>query len=254
MKAMRLEAIRTPLVMRDLPDPDPGPNEVRIRVEACGVCRTDLHVVDGDLAARRTPLTQGHEIVGFVDRLGEQVSALALGQRVGVGWLGSTCHRCSYCRARQENLCDSPGFTGCTRDGGFATHVIADARYAYHLPEHADAADLAPLMCAGLIGWRSLRFAGKAESIGFYGFGAAAHIILQVARWQRRKTFAFTRPGEKRRKRLPAISAPTGSAVPTNARRNLWMPPSSMRPWASWCPSLCEPSEKAAASFAPESI
>lgn len=197
MKAMRLEAVRSPLVMRELPDPDPGPNEVRIRVEACGVCRTDLHVVDGDLAARQAPLTPGHEIVGFVDRLGEQVSTLALGQRVGVGWLGSTCRHCSYCRAGQENLCDSPGFTGYTRDGGFATHAIADARYTYHLPEHADATDLAPLMCAGLIGWRSLRFAGKAESIGFYGFGAAAHIILQVARWQQRKTFAFTRPGDK---------------------------------------------------------
>jgi alcohol dehydrogenase, propanol-preferring len=197
MKAMRLEALRSPLIMRELPDPEPGPMDVRIRVEACGVCRTDLHVIDGDLDPRRTPLTPGHEIVGFVDRIGEQVSSMALGQRVGVGWLGSTCRHCSYCRAHDENLCDSPDFTGYTRDGGFATHVISDARYTYRLPEEGDAADIAPLMCAGLIGWRSLRFAGNAQSIGFYGFGAAAHIILQVAKWQQRKTFAFSRSGDR---------------------------------------------------------
>lgn len=196
MKAMRFEKPGSPLVLRELPDPEPGPHEVRIRVEACGVCRTDLHIVDGDLPARVSALTPGHEVVGFVDGLGEGVSELTLGQRVGVGWLGSACQSCRYCRAHEENLCDAPNFTGYTHDGGFATHMIADARYAYHLPEHADAADLAPLMCAGLIGWRSLTFARKAHTIGLYGFGAAAHIILQVAKWQQRKVFAFTRPGD----------------------------------------------------------
>ena len=196
MRAMRLEATRQPLVLRELPDPEPGPLHVRIAVEACAVCRTDLHVVDGELPPRLSAVTPGHEIVGVVDRLGEGVSALALGQRVGVGWLGSACHACPYCRAHRENLCDAPEFTGYSLDGGFATHVVADARYAYHLPGHGAAADLAPLMCAGLIGWRSLVFTGNAETIGLYGFGAAAHIVLQVAKWQQRRVFAFTRVGD----------------------------------------------------------
>jgi propanol-preferring alcohol dehydrogenase len=193
---MRLEKVGTPLALRDLPDPEPGPLQVRIRVEACAVCRTDLHVVDGELPARLGAVTPGHEIVGFVEGLGEGVSELCLGQRVGVGWLGATCQTCSYCRSHHENLCDAPGFTGYSLDGGFATHAIADARYAYHLPEHGRAADLAPLMCAGLIGWRSLVFAGEGETIGLYGFGAAAHIILQVAKWQGRRVLAFTRRGD----------------------------------------------------------
>jgi len=196
VKAMRFEKAGSPLVLRELPDPEPGRHEIRIRVEACGVCRTDLHIVDGELPARLSAFTPGHEVVGYVDGLGEGVSELALGQRVGVGWLGSTCQTCRYCQAHEENLCDAPEFTGYTRDGGFATHVIADARYAYHLPEHVDAADLAPLMCAGLIGWRSLAFARNAHAIGLYGFGAAAHIILQVAKWRQRKVFAFSRPGD----------------------------------------------------------
>jgi propanol-preferring alcohol dehydrogenase len=196
MKAMRLETAGPSLTLRDLPDPEPGPLQVRLRIEACGVCRTDLHVVDGELPPRRAAITPGHEIVGIVERLGEGVSELTLGQRVGVGWLGSTCEVCSYCRSGRENLCDLPEFTGYTLNGGFATHAIVDARYAYHLPEHGAAADLAPLMCAGLIGWRSLVFAGDGETIGLYGFGAAAHIILQVAKWQGRRVFAFTRRGD----------------------------------------------------------
>jgi propanol-preferring alcohol dehydrogenase len=196
LKAMRLEATGQPLVLRELPDPEPGPMQVRIVVEACAVCRTDLHVVDGELPPLLPAVTPGHEIVGWVDRLGEGVSELALGQRVGVGWLGSACQACPFCRAHQENLCDAPQFTGYSRDGGFATHVIADARYTYHLPGHAGAAELAPLMCAGLIGWRSLVAAGRGETIGLYGFGAAAHIVLQVAKWQQRRVFAFTRPGD----------------------------------------------------------
>lgn len=196
MKAMQLDAPRRPLVLRELPDPEPGPQQVRIRIEACGICRTDLHVCDGELRQQKSPLTPGHEIVGFVDRLGEEVSALALGARVGVGWLGSTCRTCAYCHAGSENLCDAPGFTGWSLDGGFATHAVADARYVYRLPPQGDAAALAPLMCAGLIGWRSLKFAGDAQTIGFYGFGAAAHIVLQVAKWEEKRCFAFTRPGD----------------------------------------------------------
>lgn len=196
MRAMRLEKVGSPLVMRDLPDPEPKAGEVRIKVEACGVCRTDLHVVDGDLAPLKQVITPGHEIVGIVDRLGAGVASPALGERVGVGWLGSTCHVCSYCADGRENLCDTPEFTGYSADGGFATHVIADARYAYPLPPGVEPADLAPLMCAGLIGWRSLVFTGESEVVGLYGFGAAAHIVIQVARWQGRRVFAFTRPGD----------------------------------------------------------
>lgn len=196
MKAMRLEKVGAPLVLRELPDPEPGPGQIRIRVEACAVCRTDLHVVDGELTPLSGAVTPGHEIVGVVDRLGMDVTAPILGARVGVGWLGATCQACSYCSSGRENLCDTPHFTGYSRDGGFATYVIANAAYAYPLPEAADAVDLAPLMCAGLIGWRSLKFAGDAKTLGLYGFGAAAHIVIQVARWQGRRVFAFTRPGD----------------------------------------------------------
>ncbi len=196
MKAMRLEKVGAPLVMRDLPDPEPGAMQVRIKVEACAVCRTDLHVVDGELPPLRPVVTPGHEIVGVVDRLGEGVVDHALGDRVGVGWLGATCQHCSYCADGRENLCDTPEFTGYSRDGGFATHVVADAGYAYRLPARANAVALAPLMCAGLIGWRSLVFAGMGKTLGLYGFGAAAHIVIQVARWQQRRIFAFTRPGD----------------------------------------------------------
>ncbi|HEX5007739.1 MAG TPA: zinc-dependent alcohol dehydrogenase family protein [Hyphomonadaceae bacterium] len=189
-------------MLRELPDPEPPPLHVRIAIEACAVCRTDLHVVDAELPPLLSAVTPGHEIIGFVDRLGEGVSELTLGQRVGVGWLGSACQACHYCRAGRENLCDSPVFTGYSRDGGFATHVIADARYTYHVPSHANASELAPLMCAGLIGWRSLMSAGQAETLGLYGFGAAAHIILQVAKWQQRRVFVFTREGDAAAQKL----------------------------------------------------
>lgn len=174
----------------------PGPGQVRIRVEACGVCRTDLHVVDGDLADVRMPIVPGHEIVGRVDAAGPGVAGLAPGVRVGVPWLGHTCGVCPYCRSDQENLCDQPVFTGYSRDGGFASHVIADVDYAFALGEAADPVATAPLMCAGLIGWRSLVMAGPARRIGLYGFGAAAHILAQVCRWQGREVYAFTRPGD----------------------------------------------------------
>jgi len=198
MQAMRLNAQRTPLASVSLPDPTPGRGEVRVRVAACGVCRTDLHVVDGELPRPRLPLIPGHEIVGRIDVIGDAVDNLRVGMRVGVPWLGYTCGVCPYCRRGQENLCDSPQFTGYTRDGGYATHVVADARFVFALPEMSDDLHTAPLLCAGLIGWRSLVVAGPGENIGLYGFGAAAHIIAQVARWQGRNVYAFTTPGDRK--------------------------------------------------------
>lgn len=196
MHAMILNAIGTPLVWTELPDRMPGPGEIRVKVSACGVCRTDLHVVDGELPDPHVPIIPGHEIVGRIDALGEGVTGLAIGERVGIPWLGHTCGVCPYCRSDHENLCDAPRFTGYTRDGGYATAVVADARFAFPLGEAGDDVSLAPLLCAGLIGWRSLVMAGKAERLGLYGFGAAAHIIAQVARWQGRSVYAFTRAGD----------------------------------------------------------
>jgi propanol-preferring alcohol dehydrogenase len=169
---------------------------LRLRVEACGVCRTDLHVVDGELTRPKLPIVPGHEIVGRVEALGAGVSGFAIGQRVGVPWLGHTCGHCPYCNSARENLCDDPLFTGYTRDGGYATHTVADAAFCFALPEDGDPATLAPLLCAGLIGWRTLKLAGPAETIGIYGFGAAAHIIAQVAILQGRRVHAFVRPGD----------------------------------------------------------
>ncbi len=167
-----------------------------MRVEACGVCRTDLHVVDGELPDIHLPIVPGHEIVGIVDVLGPAVTSLAPGRRVGIPWLGHTCGICPYCVAQHENLCDRPVFTGYSRDGGFATHVIANAAFAFPLDGFDDPVATAPLLCAGLIGWRSLKLAGEGRRIGLYGFGAAAHIIAQVCRWQGRDVYAFTRPGD----------------------------------------------------------
>ncbi|GAA4492805.1 zinc-dependent alcohol dehydrogenase family protein [Gluconacetobacter tumulicola] len=198
MHAMRLDAPHTPLQWVELPDRQPGPGQIRVRVCACGVCRTDLHVVDGDLPFPGHPVIPGHEIVGRIDALGEGVQGLQLGQRVGIPWLGHTCGVCRYCHTGHENLCDHPLFTGYTRDGGYATAAIADAQYAFPLGEEGDDVALAPLLCAGLIGWRSLVMAGEdAGTLGLYGFGAAAHIIAQVAIWQGRKVYGFTRPGDR---------------------------------------------------------
>jgi len=196
MHAMVLERPRTPLVTRGRPVPRPGPGEVLVEVKACGVCRTDLHVVDGELPDPKLPIVPGHEIVGRVAAIGEGVCAPAVGARVGIPWLGSTCGICRYCRGGRENLCDRPLFTGYTRDGGFATHALADARYAFALPQAVDDAGIAPWLCAGLIGWRSYRMAGEGERLGIYGFGAAAHLLAQVAVWQGRKIYAFTRAGD----------------------------------------------------------
>lgn len=197
MKAMVLKVPGQPLVEERRPDPIPRSGELRIRVEACAICRTDLHVVDGELPGLQCPRVPGHEIVGRVDLVGPGTADARLGRRVGVGWLGHTCGHCPYCRSLRENLCDSPEFTGYTRDGGFATHVVADAAYVFPLDDFPDPVAAAPLMCAGLIGWRSLRSAGAARRIGLYGFGAAAHILAQICRWQGREVYAFTRPGDE---------------------------------------------------------
>lgn len=194
MYAMRLAKPGADLVWTELPDREPQQGEVRVRVCACGVCRTDLHVMDGELAAQRYPIIPGHEIVGRIDRLGRGVTGLEEGQRVGIPWLGHTCGTCFYCRSGHENLCDHPEFTGATRDGGYATAAIADARYVFPLGEAGEDAALAPLLCAGLIGWRALCAAGEGRRLGLYGFGAAAHIIAQLAGAQGRSVFAFTRP------------------------------------------------------------
>ncbi len=196
MKAMVLNHPGTPLVWTDLPDREPGPDQVRVKVLACGVCRTDLHVLDGELPNPKSPIIPGHEIVGRIDAVGPGVTDLKLGERVGIPWLGHTCGVCPYCHAHRENLCDAPLFTGYTRDGGFATAVIADARFAFPLGETGSDVSLAPLLCAGLIGWRSLKIAGDGKKLGIYGFGAAGHIVAQVAKWQGRQVYAFTRPGD----------------------------------------------------------
>ena len=193
---MVLNKLRVPLVWTELPERQPGRGEIRVKVSACGVCRTDLHVVDGELPNPLLPIILGHEIVGRIDVIGEGVEGLSVGQRVGIPWLGHTCGVCPYCAEHRENLCDNPLFTGYTRDGGFATAAVADARFTFPLGEVGSDVALAPMLCAGLIGWRSLVIAGKGRNLGLYGFGAAAHIIAQVLRWQRRSVFAFTRPGD----------------------------------------------------------
>lgn len=193
---MVLKKIGTALEWTEIPDPQPGPGEIRVKMSACGVCRTDLHVVDGELPNPKTPIIPGHEIVGRIDLLGADVKGLKIGERVGIPWLGHTCGVCPYCLEHRENLCDHPLFTGFTRNGGFATMVIADARFAFPLGETGSDVSLAPLLCAGLIGWRSLVIAGEGKKIGLYGFGAAAHIVAQVAKWQGRSVFAFTRTGD----------------------------------------------------------
>ena len=202
MHAMVLPARGARLTSQERPDPTPGPGQVRVKVSACGVCRTDLHVVDGELPDIPYPIIPGHEVVGRIDALGAGVSDLAIGMRVGVPWLGFTCGECPYCRTDKENLCDRPQFTGYTRDGGFASHLVADARYCFPLGEDGDDAALAPLLCAGLIGWRSLVMAGEGKAIGIYGFGAAGHIVAQVAHAQGRRIYAFTRRGDDEAQQL----------------------------------------------------
>jgi propanol-preferring alcohol dehydrogenase len=197
MKAMVLSRPGEPLREEERPLLSPGPGQVRLRVLACGVCRTDLHVVDGELPDLGRPVVPGHQIVGVVEEIGPGVERLTQGQRVGVPWLGWTCGRCRFCTTGRENLCGEARFTGYHVDGGFAEHTVADARYCFPVPEGYPDLQAAPLLCAGLIGYRSLGMAGEARRLGLYGFGAAAHIVIQVARHQGRRVFAFTRPGDR---------------------------------------------------------
>ena len=196
MRALQIPAAGAPLALVRRPVPEPGPGEVRLRVGACGVCRTDLHLLDGELPEAHSPIVPGHQIVGRVDRVGPGVRELAEGDRVGVPWLGGTCGACRFCASERENLCDRAVFTGCQRDGGFAEYAVADARYCFAIPDALGDVAAAPLLCAGLIGYRCLRFAGDAETLGLYGFGAAAHVLIQVARHEGRRVFAFTRRGD----------------------------------------------------------
>ena len=198
MLAMVLDRPRTPLVLRELPLPRPGPGQVRLDIEACGVCRTDLHVVDGELTEPKLPLVPGHQIAGVVAEVGAGVTSLAVGDRAGVPWLGWTCGACAYCTSGRENLCRSARFTGYHLDGGYAQSCVADARYVFRLPAGYTAVEAAPLLCAALIGYRSLRLAGDGKRLGLYGFGAAAHLVAQLARHLGREIYAFTRPGDAR--------------------------------------------------------
>lgn len=193
MKAVRAQAPRTELAVTEIPPPPTGPGEVLVQVRACGVCRTDLHIVDGELPQCRYPVTPGHEIVGAVVHAGRRFAA---GARVGIPWLGWTCGKCEFCRSGRENLCDQARFTGCHVDGGYAEYVVADERFCLPIPERYGDAEAAPLLCAGLIGYRCYSFAGDARTLGIYGFGAAAHILAQVARAEGRRVFAFTRAGD----------------------------------------------------------
>jgi propanol-preferring alcohol dehydrogenase len=196
MQAMIFREVGRPLEFEERPLPSPGQGEIRVRVEACAVCRTDLHILDGDLPNPKHPLIPGHEIVGISEAIGPGVDPVRIGRRVGIPWLGHSCGCCRFCRDHMENLCDRPEFTGYTRDGGYATHVIADADYCFDLPLDADPVSTAPLLCAGLIGWRCLKKAGDGRSVGLYGFGAAAHIVAQLCLHQGRHVYAFTAPGD----------------------------------------------------------
>lgn len=197
MRAMILDEPREPLRARDVPMPKPGVGQVLVQVSACAVCRTDLHVVDGELPHPKLPLIPGHEIVGVVAEVGRGADRFKIGERVGIPWLGWTCGECRYCRSKRENLCDHARFTGYTLDGGYAEYTVADQRYCFRIPENFSAPEAAPLLCAGLIGYRSLSKTGDAKRLGIYGFGAAAHIVAQVARYQGREVYAFTRPGDR---------------------------------------------------------
>ena len=198
MRAMVLEKIRSPLVLKEVPHPIPGAFEVLIKVDACGVCRTDLHIVDGELPAPKLPLILGHQVVGRVEKLGEKATKHKIGDRIGVPWLGSTCHVCEFCLSERENLCDRAVFTGYMRDGGYAEYCTAHEDYVVALPEMGDALHTAPLLCAGLIGYRAFRLAEPFKAIGFYGFGSSAHILIQVAQALGRDVYVFTRPGDEK--------------------------------------------------------
>jgi alcohol dehydrogenase, propanol-preferring len=197
MRAMLFEKAGQPLRSVELPSPQPGAGHVLIRVRACAVCRTDLHIADGELKQPKLPVIPGHEVIGVVEKLGQGATRFKLGDRVGVPWLGWTCDACEFCLSGRENLCDQARFTGYTLDGGYAEYAVADQRFCFAIPESYSDTEAAPLMCAGLIGYRSLIKAGAGKRLGIYGFGAAAHIIAQVAKYQNREIYAFSRPGDE---------------------------------------------------------
>jgi propanol-preferring alcohol dehydrogenase len=218
MKAMLMRGPRQPLQMTELPVPKPGPSQVLVQVHACAVCRTDLHVIDGELANPKLPLILGHEIVGRVAERGEGAKRFQVGDRVGIPWLGWTDGTCRFCRSQRENLCENAKFTGYNLDGGYAEYMVADERFCFPMPPGYTDIEAAPLLCAGMLGYRSLTKTGEAKRLGIYGFGAAAHLIAQVARYQGRKIFAFTRPGDVRRqefaKTLGAVWAGGSDSLP----------------------------------------
>lgn len=197
MRAMVLEKVGSPLILKNMPDPIPKPYEVLIKVIACGVCRTDLHIVDGELPNPKLPLILGHQVVGIIDKLGEKASKYKIGTRVGVPWLGGSCHHCEFCKSERENLCDHAVYTGYMRNGGYAEYCTAHEDYILELPQDYDALHAAPLLCAGLIGYRAFRLAGPTQTIGFYGFGSSAHLLIQVANALGREVYVFTRPGDE---------------------------------------------------------
>jgi propanol-preferring alcohol dehydrogenase len=221
MRAMVLESPRQPLRAREFSTPSPGPTQILVQVRACAVCRTDLHVVDGELPNPKLPLVPGHEVVGVVIHQGQQAGRFDVGTRVGIPWLGWTCGECEFCRGGRENLCDRARFTGYTLDGGYAEFAVADERFCFPIPDSYSDAEAAPLLCAGLIGYRALTRAGDAKRLGIYGFGAAAHIIAQIAVHQNREVFAFTRPGDGAAqdfaKSLGAVWAGGSDSFPTEA-------------------------------------
>ena len=218
MRAMILEERGQQLHLADIPIPEPGPKQVRVKVSVCGICRTDLHVVDGDLTEPKLPIVPGHQIVGTVDKIGTEITAFTIGQRVGIPWLGGSCGECRFCKTGQENLCDRARYTGYQIDGGFAEYTVADERFCFPIPEDYPDLQAAPLLCAGLIGYRSYRKAGSGARLGLYGFGAAAHILIQVARHDGREVYAFTREGDTQAqafaRELGAVWAGESSQMP----------------------------------------
>jgi propanol-preferring alcohol dehydrogenase len=235
MRAMVLEGVGSQLEARRLPIPAAAAGELLIKVQACGICRTDLHVVDGELGSPRLPLIPGHQIVGVVESVGSGVGGFRPGDLVGVPWLGGTCGECAFCLSGRENLCDHTVFTGYQRDGGFAEYCTANARFCFTIPDGYSATRAAPLLCAGLIGYRSLRMAGAGKRLGVYGFGSAAHIVTQVARWEGREVYAFTRGGTRPASVLRWKWGPAGWERQPGGPRLNWMRPSYLRRRASWC-------------------
>jgi alcohol dehydrogenase, propanol-preferring len=253
VRAMVLDRAREPLTERELPDPVPEPGQVLIDVAACAVCRTDLHIVDGELTEPKLPLVPGHMIVGRVAAQGEGAKRFAVGDRVGVPWLGWVDETCRYCRMDRENLCVQGKFTGYDFDGGYAERTVADERFCFPIPDSYTDEHAAPLLCSGLIGYRSLRLAGEGERLGMYGFGSSAHLIIQVAVHRGWSVYALTRRGTSRIRRRPALWEPIGPAPWATPRRGTWTRPSSSRPSVSWSPTRWPPWRRAGPWSAPES-